>query len=240
MKVARFRFDEDLRILLQVGHEGGELKYRFTGPQSAKHLIESMGIPHTEIAEVRLGTRRVQSGYIVEDSDELSVWGNAPAPLPGGEPGFVLDGHLGRLNSHLRMLGLDCLYASEADDADLFRTALEDARVLLTRDRRLLMHKELTLGYLVRSQDPERQLREVVRRYVLWEWFHPFRRCIRCNQLLEPVAKDKILDRLEPLTRLYFEEFRICPACQQIYWKGSHFERMLRLIEEVGKDKAEG
>jgi uncharacterized protein with PIN domain len=76
-----------------------------------------------------------------------------------------------------------------------------------------------------------------MRRFELANRVQPFHRCLRCNHPLEPVSKEMILDRLEPLTKQYFDEFRICLSCQQIYWKGSHYERMLKLVEQV-KSKA--
>jgi uncharacterized protein with PIN domain len=50
---------------------------------------------------------------------------------------------------------------------------------------------------------------------------------------LESISKEAVLDQLEPLTKQYFDEFWICPACRQIYWKGSHYERMLEIIENI-------
>jgi uncharacterized protein with PIN domain len=149
------------------------------------------------------------------------------------EPHFVLDCHLGRLTAHLRMLGLDCLYRSDFEDAQLADISVKEDRILLTRDRRLLMQKTITRGYLVRSLDSGEQLRETVKRYQLTEWIKPFRRCLRCNHPLETVSKQEIEDRLEPLTKLYFDDFQICPDCNQIYWKGSHYERMQKLIEQI-------
>ena len=231
MKTARFRFDNDLCSIVRHVHTDGGFDYAFNGPQSAKHLIEAVGVPHTEIGAIQANMQPVGSGYQVQDGDLIDVSGNAPGSGPAPEPRFVIDGHLGRLNSRLRMLGLDCLYEPGYTDEDLVRIGVGDERIVLTRDRRLLMHKTVTLGYLVRSLDPDEQLRDVVERYGLRRWIRPFQRCIRCNHVLEPVSKDEIIDRLEPLTKLYFEEFRICRACGQIYWKGSHFERMQQLIQ---------
>src|SRR5512143_1511873 len=149
MKVAHFRFDAGLRPLLQHAHEHGEFDYAFNGPQSAKHLIESVGIPHTEIGGVQTGSGPVDLGYLVAHGDTVEVSGQAAASS-SFEPRFVLDGHLGRLNAHLRMLGLDCLYQNDYDDTTLLEVALTDGRILLTRDRRLLMHKSIMAGYLPR------------------------------------------------------------------------------------------
>ncbi len=230
MKVAQFQFDPSLCSILRHPHSEGQFEYGFSGPQSAKHLIESVGIPHTEIGSVQVGSIPVSAGYLVRDGDQVQVFGNAPGSDFDDEPRFVIDGHLGRLASHLRMLGLDCLYEGDYDDAILAHISLEEDRILLTRDRRLLMHRSITRGYLLRSLDPRTQLLEVLRRFALRDWIRPFQRCIRCNHLLEFVEKEAVLDRLEPLTKLYFEDFRICPACRQVYWKGSHYERMQALI----------
>jgi uncharacterized protein with PIN domain len=131
------------------------------------------------------------------------------------------------------MLGLDSLYRNDYDDKELVRVSVDEVRILLTRDLRLLMHKNITSGQLIWSLEPEEQFREVIVRYGLKKWIKPFKRCIRCNNPLETVPKDEILGQLQPLTRLYFEEFHICPACKQIYWKGSHFDRMQKIIEEI-------
>lgn len=230
MKVAYFHLDANLAAL-RLGRRGEpDLEYAFTGPQSAKHLIESLGIPHTEIGAVLVDGAAVGNDAQINDGDEVLV---SAASQPGDavvEPRFILDGHLGRLAARLRMLGLDCLYRNDAGDPELASTAVVEGRILVTRDRRLLMRKVVTSGYLVRSLMPREQVLEVVARYRLRAWIKPFLRCIRCNHLLEPVRKADILERLEPLTRRYFEEFRMCRGCGQIYWKGSHYEKMLSLI----------
>lgn len=233
VKQAEFAFDADLLELLPRARRRIPLSYSFNGPQSAKHLIEALGIPHTEVGSVSIAGVRTDLGYLVCDGDFVEVQGAAAMATPHSEPRFVIDGHLGRLAAGLRMLGLDCLYQGQAPDDELHQLALSDSRYLLTRDRRLLMRKDLVLGYLVRSLEPREQLDEVSGRFRLARWAVPFRRCIRCNALLEPVEKGAILDRLEPLTRAYFSEFRLCPSCKQIYWKGSHFERMQTRIGDL-------
>lgn len=237
MKHVHFEFAPSLRPLLARHLRGGAVDLHFTGPQTAKHLIESLGVPHTEIGELRLDGKWVGLGYLVQDGDRLEVDAERLGESNDGEPRFVLDGHLGRLTSHLRMLGLDCLYSSASEDEELARVSAEEGRILLTRDRRLLMRKMVTRGYLLRSLDSQEQLREVVERYALWRWVKPFQRCLRCNHSLEAVSKEAVIDRLEPLTKRYFDEFRLCPACNQVYWKGSHYERMLAVIEQVTGNK---
>ncbi len=159
-------------------------------------------------------------------------------PIQNGcpiEPRFILDCHLGRLAAHVRMLGFDCLYQNDYDDSNMAEIVQHDERILLTRDRRLLMRKVIVNGYCLRSLDPFEQLQEVVQRFELKEKVQPFHRCLRCNHSLDMIDKDIVLDRLEPLTKKYFNEFHICPNCQQIYWKGSHYERMQKVLIQLNE-----
>lgn len=200
----------------------------FRGQQSIKHLVESLGVPHPEIGRVEVNGRETTLNRITPDGSRVELHPAAnECPI---EPRFLLDNHLGRLAAYLRMLGFDCLYRNDYSDGELAAILETDERILLTRDRGLLMRRVVTHGYCPRSLDSLDQLREVMRRFDLAGRISPFHRCLRCNHPLETVSKEAVLDRLEPLTKLHFEEFRICPACQQIYWKGSHYERMQEII----------
>ncbi|MGD0863184.1 MAG: Mut7-C RNAse domain-containing protein [Candidatus Limnocylindrales bacterium] len=160
-------------------------------------------------------------------------------PASPGPPRFVLDGHLGRLARYLRMLGFDALYDNRAIDDELARLSAGEARILLTRDRGLLKRSIVRLGYVVRDDDPRRQLDEVVGRYGLAPLAAPFSRCVRCNGLLEQVDRSAVAERLagEPRTLRFFESFGRCVECGAIYWQGSHFERMSRLVRQVVRDE---
>ena len=207
------------------------IRVDFRERQSVKHLAELLGVPHPEIGEVQINGQAGMLNSITQDGDWVEIH-----PIPDGlpvEPRFILDIHLGRLAAYLRMLGFDCLYRNDYVDDELADTAQREERILLSRDRHLLMRKAVTYGYCLRSLEPREQLREVVRRFDLAKRIFPFHRCVRCNHPLESVRKKEILNCLEPLTKKYFDEFQICPACQQIYWKGSHVEHMQELIERL-------
>jgi uncharacterized protein with PIN domain len=231
MSTATFLFFGRLRDFLQQDQRDQSIAVQFRGRQSIKHLAESLGVPHPEIGQVQVNGQQGELSAITQDGDEVEVH-----PVPNGppvEPRFLLDNHLGRLAAYLRMLGFDCLYQTDYDDAQLAGILQRDERILLSRDRRLLMRRVVIRGYCPRSLDSLEQLTEVVQRFDLIDGITPFHRCVRCNHSLEPVSKAEILDRLEPLTKQYFDEFHICPACKQIYWKGSHYERMQSLIEQM-------
>lgn len=210
---------------------------------SVKHVIESLGVPHTEVDLILVDGESVDFAYRVRDGDRIAAYPRfraldvaavsrvRPEPLP--EPRFVLDAHLGKLATYLRMLGFDVHYRNDFDDDTLARISADEARILLTRDLGLLKRGIVTHGYLVRESDPERQLAEILGRFDLFDAVAPFRRCIRCNALLERVRKEDVLDRLLPKTRRYYDELARCPACDRLYWKGSHYERMQGFVANL-------
>jgi uncharacterized protein with PIN domain len=231
MEEANFVFLGDLVEFLPLKQRCQEVHLVFEDHQTIKHLIESLGIPHVEVGEMVVNGSLVGPEYLPRTGDRIEI-----RPFTPGweeEPRFLLDNHLGRLAAQLRMLGFDCLYRNDFEDAEMAELLWKDPRILLTRDRRLLMRKTIQFGYCVRSLDPDRQILELVERFDLARWARPFRRCIHCNALLEAVDKSAVIDRLEPKTKLYYNEFSICPNCSKIYWKGSHWERMRATVTDV-------
>ena len=232
-------FDPGLRALLPGEKRSLEaVPLEFKGSPAIKHMVESLGIPHTEVGSLRVNGLPAALGDLLWPGDRVEVSGIEPGLgifNSRGQPNFIADNHLGRLAAYLRMLGFDTLYRNDYQDDELAAVAHLEERILLTRDRRLLMRRELLYGCCLRSLDSREQFGEVVRRYALTKTARPFRRCLSCNHVLEEVDKAAVLDRLQPLTRRYFEEFARCPACDQIYWKGSHYERMLELIRRYDR-----
>ena len=243
MTIAIFRFYAELNNLLPANKRFQDIRQEFKGRQTVKHLIESQGIPHTEADLIIVNGRSVDFSYIPQEGDFISVYpvfetfDISPLirlrPKPLREPRFVLDGHLGRLAAYLRMLGFDTLYRNDYSDEELASISVNETRILLTRDRGLLKRDQVTHGYLLTTRDPRQQLLAVVRRFDLISLFYPFSRCIACNGVLVTVSKADVIDQLESKTKLYFEEFKRCENCEKVYWKGSHHQHMITLIEWV-------
>ena len=241
--LAWFRFYEELNDFLPASRRKRRFPHAFTRRASIKDMIEALGVPHTEIEVILVNGESVDFSYIVHDGDDISVYPMFESldirpllklrPEPLRLRRFVLDTHLGRLARYLRLLGFDCLYQNDFHDDELARISSEQQRTLLTRDRILLQRKVITRGYFIRATQPLQQTIEVLRRFDLSGDIRPLGRCIRCNGLLEDVGKDVIEDRLEPKTRRFYQRFRICPDCGQIYWRGSHFVKMTRLIDAI-------
>ena len=236
----RLTFYGDLPLFLRSKRVSAER--RLTERTSVKDIIEACGVPHTEVDLILVGSQPVDFGRVIGSETTIEVFPVGENPLTSFPQNrlqvrsirkFVADGHLGKLVRDFRLLGMDVVYDRDADDPQLVAVAGAQDRALLTRDRRLLMHSAVRHGYYLRSQNPLEQTIEVLRRFPLAPVPVPFSRCLRCNALLEPAEKEKIIGQLEPLTKIYYDQFRRCPGCGQVYWSGSHFEKLEKRIKAI-------
>jgi hypothetical protein len=216
--------------------------YSLNGPTAVKHAIEVFGVPHTEVDCILVDGLPVGFSHILQEGDRLDVYPSLPPkvvsppslrPVLPFPPRFVADNHLGRLVTGLRLLGVDVLHPKHLDDAELAELAVGQGRVLLSRDRRLLMRKIVVHGYCLQTRDPRQQLFDVLDRFNLHQAILPWTRCLRCNGQLRRVAKEEIIQFLEPKTKKYYREFHMCQECRQIYWKGSHYHPLLDFVDGV-------
>lgn len=243
MARADFRFHTALNYFLPPSQQQISFTHDFKSRASIKDMIESLGVPHPEVDLIVVNGESVDFSYTVQDGDRIDVYpvsattevASSIRIRPPYPPcyRFVLDIHLGKLANSLRLLGFDTLYRNDYTDKELAQVSASQQRILLTRDRGLLMRSLVTYGYYVRATDPDQQVVEVLRRFDLFKSVQPFQRCIRCNGLLEPVAKETILDQLPEQTKLSIDEFHRCQECGQIYWKGSHARRIQQFIDQV-------
>jgi uncharacterized protein with PIN domain len=240
---AYFRFYAELN-----DHLAPPLRYQtaekdFFVAASVKDMIESFGIPHTEVELILINGESSDFGRLVHGGDRVAVYPVFESvditlelrvrPEPLREVKFVLDVHLGRLAAYLRMLGFDAWYRSCTSDPELVQLSVDEKRILLTRDRSLLMHSAVTHGYWLRETDSRRQAAEIVNRFDLARLTKPFTRCMACNERLRQVSKQEIRERIPERIAEKHEKFHECPRCQRVYWQGSHHVRMARWVEDL-------
>lgn len=233
---AEFCFYEELNDFLPSSQRQRTNVYRFSGHPGIKDPIEVFGVPHPEVELILVNGQSVGFDYQLQNGDHVAVYpvfenlGISPLvklrEKPVNNPPFIMDVNLGKLAKHMRLLGFDSLYRNDYSDAEVANIGVNEQRIVLTRDRRLLYAKQIVHGYWVRTVTVKQQVDEVLRRFDLYNAIQPFARCLVCNGVLAAVAKAEILDRLEPKTRRYYEDFYQCTACQRIYWDGSHMEDM--------------
>jgi hypothetical protein len=247
MAEALFRFYAELNDFLPPARRFMEFPLHFLDVATVKDRIESLGVPHTEVDLILVNGQAVAFAYRVQDGDRVSVYPVFEAfdiagltrlrPEPLREPRFVLDTHLGKLAAYLRLMGFDTLYRNCWTDEQLAQVSRDERRILLTRDVGLLKRGAVTHGSFMRETDARRQLAEVARRFDLARLAKPFSRCLRCNTPLEPVAKEDVRSQLPARTAALHEEFRRCPDCRRVYWKGGHYRRMRELVAAYTEDK---
>ena len=240
------RFYEELNDFLPLQQRKTEFAVELKKTRSVKDLVESIGVPHTEIELIIVNGESVDFNYQVQHNDHISVYPVFESldisplrhcqPQPLRHPCFVLDVHLGRLAAYLRMLGFDSIYSNDYDDPTLAAISATEHRILLTCDRQLLMRRQITHGYFVRSRQPQQQLLEILARFDLYNSLQPFTRCVHCNGITQQVDKKSIEHQLLPKTRKYYDEFYQCQSCGKIYWQGSHFVKMRELIKKVSQN----
>jgi hypothetical protein len=211
---------------------------------SVKDLVESCGIPHTEIGYLGMDGKEVGFSHIPRSPGRLTVRGISPPfdverpsflrPEPLSALRFIADANVIRLGRLMLILGFDTALCRRGSDKDIARQAQTQGRIVLTRDTALLKRKRITFARRVRADLPYDQVFEVVHFFGLEQRTAFFSRCTACNALLEPRAKDEILHLLEPKTRLYFHRFFQCPECGRIFWRGSHVENMREKFSALG------
>jgi uncharacterized protein len=237
----RLKFHGDLPFFLGAKARREIVERALREKTSVKDVIESCGVPHPEVDLILVDGQPVDFHHTLRADADVDVYPVGLVPTcftknhlqVSNSTEFIADGHLGTLARNLRLLGFDIAYDPQAQDRQLLSVMETERRALLTRDRRLLMHAVVQTGYCPRSQNAHEQTIEVVRRFDLFDLIAPFTRCLRCNAPLQKVAKSDVIEKLERLTKIYYEQFRRCTGCYQIYWAGSHFSKLRTRLEGI-------
>lgn len=245
-------FNGRLNNLLPIKKRNRRLSVEWTGRRSVKDLVESLCVPHTEVGGICVEGRWVDFMYIVRDHDEVTVY---PVPDEGSNsetcvpdnplfrpgqvenPVFICDVHLWKLARRLRLLGFDTRFDPRWDDARLAEISQEENFFLLTRDRGLLIRRIVARGLYIHNTDPEEQVKEVLQRLGLRGRIAPFKRCLVCGGVLEPVElgstffEEKLRPRIPGKVLEWAAEFHYCTGCKKVFWKGSHYEKLIEMID---------
>jgi uncharacterized protein with PIN domain len=241
-----FRFFAELNDFLSIPHRHQPIEYTIQGNPSVKDAIEALGVPHTEVALIHINHTQGSFETLLQEGDIIAVYPAFTRLMPDGLSNpfanhrpdplrFIADIHLGKLAAWLRMLGFDTAYGEEPDEV-LAARSRDEQRVLLTRDVGLLKRGQVQYGYYVRATDPDDQIIEVLLRFQCYDSILPFQRCSHCNGLIQPVSKSDVESLVPPAVYREQDVFRQCQSCGQVYWKGSHYDRLVEWMAEL-KDK---
>ncbi len=241
--MATFRFYEELNDFLPAQRRRQEFDAPCARGATAKHMIEALGVPHTEVELILVNGESVGFDRLLLEGDRVAVYPKFESfdvstllrvrDSPLRVTRFVADAHLGGLAKRLRMAGFDTLYDNAFGDNEIVAIARREARIVLSRDRELLKCREVTHGCYVRALEPWQQLREIFQRLDLANVARPFTLCLRCNAPLRAIDKQLVLERLPPSVREHQQRFSTCDVCQRIFWAGSHWRHMRDLLDSL-------
>jgi uncharacterized protein with PIN domain len=232
--------DPELALFVPHARRGDATALAVDGVSTLGHVVESLGVPLTEVGTLLVDGRQVPVSHIPAHGESVSVRPVArPQRVPGAPLRFLLDVHLGTLARRLRLLGVDTAYEStDIGDPALAARSAAERRVMLSRDRGLLRRRELWAGAFVYSTRPEEQLRDVLDRFR--PELRPWTRCTACNGLLREATKEEVADQLEGGTQRSYDVFAQCTECGRAYWKGAHHEQLVAIVEDALAEFASG
>lgn len=223
----------ELALFVPHGHRAGATSLAVDGVSTLGHVIESLGVPLTEVGALVVDGREVPVSHIPTTGESVTVRPvERPQRVPGAPLRFLLDVHLGTLARRMRLLGIDTAYEStDIGDPALAARSAAERRVMLSRDRGLLRRRELWAGAYVYSTRPKDQLHDVLDRFA--PELRPWTRCTACDGMLRPATKEEVADRLEDGTHRSYDVFAQCADCGRAYWKGAHHERLEAIVRDA-------
>lgn len=245
MITATFRFYEELNDFLPSLRRRRAFDCVCAQSATVKHMIEALGVPHTEVELVLLNGESVGFERLILDGDRVAVYPKFErldiSPLlkvrtrPLRVLRFIADAHLGGLAALLRMSGFDTLYDNAFEDGQIAEIGAHEGRVVLTRDRELLKRRIISHGCYLHARKPAPQLRELFERLDLARSARPFSLCLRCNHPLHELPAELARTRVPPSIAARHSRYLACDACDRVFWEGSHWRSMQALLAPLLK-----
>ena len=237
------RFYEELNDFLPKPRQKTDFTVDFRPKRSIKDLIEALGVPHTEIDLILINGKSLDFSYQVQDGDRVSVYPVFESlnikdvtrlrKIPLRQTTFIADVNLGDLVKCLRIIGYDVSFSPKFTPREIIAISKNEKRIILTKSRKLLKFKDVTHGIFIRPGTTREKIKRLIEFLDIKEMVKPFSRCLRCNTLLKPIAKEKILERIPPKTRDFCQDYSVCETCDKIYWKGTHYIKMKKVVEKI-------
>lgn len=237
-------FQKQLDFFRVNDKPGRQFNYVLSRKTSVKDIIESLGIPHTEVGQICFNKQEIDFSYIPVSRGILDVRAVTP-PFNVGLPSllrpqplecirFVADVNVIKLGRLLILLGFDVIYSPSYSDEEIADIAEKENRIVLTRDTDLLKRSKIVFARRIRANLPYDQLAETIHFFGLENMISFFSRCTACNIKLVAIEKKDVMHLLEPKTKQYFNTFFQCPQCRTVFWRGSHYDNIQTKMASLG------
>lgn len=243
MIVTYVRFYEELNDFLPARLSKKTMKKEVLLPTTVKDIVESYGVPHTEVDLILVNGESVSFGYKIADQDRISVYPVFESfditPVkhlqakPLRIPCFFAEKYLWKLTRLLRLLGINVIYDDTLTNKQVIELIVSSKQILLTRSAQQLMHSTISRGYCIRADDPVDQTIEVMKRFDLLGQMLPFSRCMLCNGSVVKIPMQTVESHLDSKTASLYTKYFQCSDCKKIYWKGSHYKQLQRFVDQV-------
>ena len=243
MPKVTLRFYEELNDFLPEKRRRTDFEAPLKGKQSIKDMIEALGVPHTEVDLILVNNLSVDFSYILHDNDRVSVYPvfellnithiTRLRKIPLRRNRFIADINLGDIVKYMRVLGFDVYFDSTLSNRNIIEISNQNNRIILTRSKKLLKFKAVSHGLFIRPGTTTQQIRHIIDYLDIQEDIKPFSRCLKCNTLLVAVQKKDILDRIPEKTKEYCHDYGLCPSCDKIFWKGTHYMNMKKVLGPI-------
>ncbi|MEE9189790.1 MAG: Mut7-C RNAse domain-containing protein [Candidatus Neomarinimicrobiota bacterium] len=243
MIVTYVRFYEELNDFLPARLSKKTMKKEVLLSTTVKDIVESYGVPHTEVDLILVNGESVSFGYKIVDQDRISVYPVFESfditPVkhlqakPLRIPCFFAEKYLWKLTRLLRLLGINVIYDDTLTNKQVIELIVSSKQILLTRSVQQLMHSTISRGYCIRADDPVDQAIEVMKRFDLLGQMLPFSRCMLCNGSVVKIPMQTVESHLDSKTASLYTKYFQCSDCKKIYWKGSHYKQLQRFVDQV-------
>ena len=206
-------------------------------------MVEALGVPHTEVDLILVNGTSVDFNYSLQNKERVSVYPVFESlniahvthlrKIPLRRNKFIADVNLGNIVKYMRALGLDLFYDSLLSRREIIEISKRENRIILTKDSKLLKFKDVSHGIFIRPGTTVEQIKRIIDFLDIKDDIKPFSRCLQCNTLLGVVPKEEILHKIPLRTAAFCHEYSQCPSCDKIYWKGTHFIHMMRVLKQI-------
>jgi len=238
------QFEREFDFFLANDKNGNPFEYFLNRKASVKDIIESLGVPHTEVGRLYFNNQEIDFSYIPLSQGVLLVHSiplpfnvmspSKVRPVPLNTIKFIADVNVIRVGRLLILLGFDVSYSSLFSDQEIADIAETECRIVLTRDTDLLKRRKIVFAKRIKANLPYDQLIEVIFFFGVQKSISFFSRCTACNIKLAAVAKKDVLHVLELKTKQFFDKFFQCPGCKRVFWKGSHYDNIINKMSSLG------
>lgn len=177
---AELRFYEELNRFLPQDERKKTQIFCWKGDCRLWEALQAFSVPLDEIDLAIANDKSVSFNYHLKDGDRIALYPVFESldissiirlrKKPLRKIAFILERRLDKLADYLEELGIEVsrYLSSEADEAEMIiRLCQKKNRIFLTQKKEIFYCNEITHAYLIRSQQPKWQLREVLRRFQL-------------------------------------------------------------------------